>query len=148
MLIFFSWQGFPLIIWETLALTAVCTCTHWRKSPGCNEQIPASVNQCEPSPVWVPGDHQQSGRGTGYTQVPQSNHVVSSQEGGRQADQPRWRPTSISGHLRPCLYSLLMKNILRRKLKEKMESDFLNRKGETFNCSKRSGGMQQDRIWR
>ena len=23
------------------------------------------MNQCEPSPVWVPGDHQQSGHGTG-----------------------------------------------------------------------------------
>lgn len=94
-------------------------------------------------PTVRPRDRSHAGR------LPRAITWSATRRGSRQADKPRWRPTRISGHLWLCLYPLLMENILRRKLKEKMESGFLNRKGGgTFNYSKQSGGMQQDGIWR
>lgn len=43
---------------------------------------------------------------------------------------------------------LIHEEYIEEEVERKMEFGFLNRKGETFNCGKQSGGMQQDRIQR
>lgn len=90
------------------------------------------MNHCEPSPVWVPGDHQQSCRETGSTLAvaPELSRDQQPRVWPRQEDQPMWRPTNISRHLLPCFYLLLMENILRRKLKEKWNLAFWKGRGK------------------
>lgn len=126
--------------WETLLYTAVCICTFCKRSPGCNEQSTATKNGCEPSPVWVPGDHQQSAHGTESMMAgaPEllglhpgettARSAARSRFLPRQEDQPTRRPSNTGEHLWSCLQPLLLEKVSSRlqKIVERKQKDKWN----------------------